>query len=209
MQVIQLGDDYSEYPKNRSGYHVQDYIGWKFGSRYVTGRWRVVIYNRKWPEMQWETQCECGSRPTFSKPSEIFSVLYPRCNHCRDLRSGEANPGRRVVKDIPSSIFLRLQRGCRRGDRVLECTVTQEYLQDLWDKSRGVCALSKLPISFKDKTASIDRIDSAEGYVEGNVQFVHKLLNKMKMDLKEDQFIYLCSLVALHKGNYGPEETDN
>lgn len=34
------------------------------------------------------------------------------------------------------------------------------------------------------------------GNVEGNVQWVHKTINKMKMDLPQDDFIKFCKLVA-------------
>ena len=51
----------------------------------------------------------------------------------------------------------------------------------------------------KDRTASIDRIDSSAGYVAGNIQFVHKHINKMKNNLDEQCFIEMCKLVAFHK----------
>jgi hypothetical protein len=45
-------------------------------------------------------------------------------------------------------------------------------------------------------TASVDRIDSSKDYVEGNVQWLHKDINRMKWDLDTDKFIELCKLVA-------------
>ena len=64
------------------------------------------------------------------------------------------------------------------------------------------CALSGLPISFgrqcrDNPTASMDRIDSRGPYVVGNVQWVHKHINMMKLDHDQDYFITLCSLVAI------------
>lgn len=50
----------------------------------------------------------------------------------------------------------------------------------------------------KKQTASLDRIDSNEGYIVGNVQWVHLVLNRMKSNLKETQFIEWCNLVVKH-----------
>jgi hypothetical protein len=52
---------------------------------------------------------------------------------------------------------------------------------------------------YKSTTASLDRINSSLGYVEGNCQWVHKVINTMKMALSQDEFIYYCSLVCNHR----------
>jgi hypothetical protein len=61
--------------------------------------------------------------------------------------------------------------------------------------------LSGLPIEFGTKgrelgTASLDRIDSTKGYTPENVQWLHKDINQMKMDLTEQKFIDLCKKVC-------------
>jgi len=48
-------------------------------------------------------------------------------------------------------------------------------------------------------TASVDRIDSSIGYVMGNIQWVHKDINKMKSDFSQELFIAWCGLVASHQ----------
>lgn len=79
-------------------------------------------------------------------------------------------------------------------------SITLKYLNSLFKKQDGKCALSGLDLTFKDKdiekTASIDRIDSSRGYVKGNVQWVHKHVNFMKHQLNQDRFIELCKLIA-------------
>lgn len=47
---------------------------------------------------------------------------------------------------------------------------------------------------------SIDRIDSAIGYVRGNVQFVCDVVNRMKQDLKESEMFVWCKKI-LEKTN--------
>ena len=51
---------------------------------------------------------------------------------------------------------------------------------------------------LKTGTASLDRIDSSKGYIQGNIQWVHKRINQMKWDSEENDFINWCKLVANH-----------
>jgi hypothetical protein len=58
-----------------------------------------------------------------------------------------------------------------------------------------------LPINFAYRVAdpsdaSLDRIDSSKGYIDGNVQWVHKEVNEMKMQATQNEFIEYCNLVA-------------
>ena len=66
------------------------------------------------------------------------------------------------------------------------------------------CALSGIEIKFitsnseycsKEQTASLDRIDSTKGYTLDNVQWVHKAVNNMKMNLTDQNFINWCSII--------------
>ena len=82
--------------------------------------------------------------------------------------------------------------------RDLECTISIEDLQKQWEGQRGLCAISGLPIAIK-RDASIDRIDSREGYVAGNIQWVHKDVNLMKNHFDQGYFIEMCRKITGHK----------
>ena len=51
-------------------------------------------------------------------------------------------------------------------------------------------------LDLNDKDYSLDRIDSNNGYVEGNVQWVHKDVNMMKKDYNQEYFINICKLIT-------------
>lgn len=79
--------------------------------------------------------------------------------------------------------------------------INAKYLNRLWIKQKGICALSgiKIQVAYNEttngrlnKTASLDRIDSSKGYIKGNVQFVHKTAQRMKMDMSQLEFIKWC-----------------
>jgi hypothetical protein len=88
-----------------------------------------------------------------------------------------------------SSIFLsNVARGARK--RNIECRISIEELDVLWEQQQGRCAYTNRELKLgAECTASLDRIDSDKGYFSGNVQFVHKMINTMKWDFKEQDFL--------------------
>lgn len=58
----------------------------------------------------------------------------------------------------------------------------------------------ELSINRKNQTASLDRIDSSKGYIEGNVQWLHKDINQMKINFNQKDFIKYCKLIAKNNG---------
>lgn len=109
-------------------------------------------------------------------------------------------------KEIAGTNWTYYKKGAL--SRGFEFNITIEYAWDLFLKQGKKCALSGQEIGFNIKTgslskygyqkntASLDRIDSKKGYVEGNVQWLHKDINKLKSNLDEKEFIKLCTLVS-------------
>lgn len=80
--------------------------------------------------------------------------------------------------------------------RKLEFNITIDYAWDLFQKQKGYCALSGIPIKLKDSinvavTRGICEEDTASlgcknynfGYIENNVQWVHRDFQKMNYKL--------------------------
>ena len=84
------------------------------------------------------------------------------------------------------------------GKRNLPITISVEYA---WSLFNGKCALSGRPIRFRElrqqfQTASLDRIDSTKGYIEGNVQWIHKDFQNFKMNRSEKEFVGMCKEIV-------------
>jgi len=90
--------------------------------------------------------------------------------------------------------------------RNIEFKITPENLEKQIIKQNFKCALSGLDISLpyssdeflikRKWTASVDRIDSSKPYTKNNIQFLHKDINRMKLDLNEQVFVAYCKAVA-------------
>lgn len=120
-------------------------------------------------------------------------------------RSGRPNKNVKKFGEIHKSYLYILRFRAKRCG--YNFNINGNYLWSLFIKQNKKCALSGLDISFppvwgaKSKTqitASLDRINSSKGYVKGNVQWVHKKINGMKMDMQDEEFIHLCKMVAKH-----------
>ena len=90
------------------------------------------------------------------------------------------------------------QRSKTKKSKYQSYDITLTYLKNLWENQNGICAISgvkmELPASLSETRgspfcASLDRIDSEIGYIQGNVQFVTQFCNLGKRDFKEDQVL--------------------
>lgn len=77
--------------------------------------------------------------------------------------------------------------------------ITYEYLVALWESQNGLCTYSGLPLTYEanqSNTVSLDRIDSKLGYIEGNVQLVCAMVNRMKQEFAEADFLSMCRTIT-------------
>lgn len=84
-----------------------------------------------------------------------------------------------------------------------EIDIDPSYIESLYTAQRGRCALTGWKIVFspsqRRNTASIDRIDSDKGYLRGNIQIVHKTVNRTKLDNTEQTFYNICKAVTAYR----------
>lgn len=141
----------------------------------------------------WMWKCSCGN--TYGPDSLTHVKRYPRCQQCSLKR--ENNPRWKGHQDIPGTLLTQYRRDASKKGR--EFSVSPQDLWDIWEAQDGKCAYTGWELSFgykSETTASIDRIDSSGGYTLGNVQWVHKDVNRMKTDFPEDRFLQICRAVA-------------
>ena len=87
----------------------------------------------------------------------------------------------------------------------VECPIRDQSLELFLNQDRK-CALTGVNILLDYKsgeprstiTVSLDRIDSSLPYTPDNVQWVHKLVNLMKRELHQNEFIDWCHKVTNH-----------
>jgi hypothetical protein len=146
----------------------------------------------------------CGKDREFSRKSALTQAEKKgtSCFSCRSVannisRTGtktkEKNPAWKGFGCVPGKVFSKLKRDAERRNLSFEITIEDIYNQYVKQELR--CAFSNYLLEW-GVDASVDRIDSSKGYSKDNIQIVHKVLNMMKKDLPNDEFIAWCDAVG-------------
>lgn len=148
----------------------------------------------------WLCECECGVRKTYTTGNLIDGKL--RSCGCSKIKIGPQHKNWNGVGDLTGGFYHNIK--CQAKRKKIDFNVSKEFLWNLFEKQNSKCALTGLdllmPVKSDDvkngnKTASLDRINSDIGYLEDNVQWVHKDINMMKQSLQQSKFIDYCKLV--------------
>lgn len=142
-------------------------------------------------------KCSCGTEKLVRK-SGVVEGRSKACKPC-STRLKSKNPG---FENLGGAQLWFLRHGAEK--RNLPYTVTGEYLWNLLVQQNFECALTGVPLVIEkvrtsNITASVDRIDNKQGYVEGNVRWVHKRVNIMRMDMTDDELLEWCSRIVEYR----------
>lgn len=144
----------------------------------------------------WECKCECGNI-IYVSSSNLNKKPIHGCRQCRSQ-----SLSKQFKKyPIPSDLWIRIRNRIKK--KGCECDITPKFIYELFLQQNKKCAISGLELVFADThakktdtTASLDRIDSNEGYTKKNVQWVHKTVNSMKNDMTDNEFINWCKIIS-------------
>lgn len=80
-------------------------------------------------------------------------------------------------------------------NRGIEWSLT---IDDMFASYNGYCNMTgwEISISYSNQTASLDRIDNSKGYIVGNIQWVHSIVNMCKNKYNNEKFIEMCVSIA-------------
>lgn len=182
--------------QGKSKYQILFEQGQQYSSWTVTGP--VVMDG----EAKVHVTCKCG----YSAAVSCYAVAKETSRGClkcnQNSRRGAGNKTWRGYGEVPGSFIQRYRhKALQKG---WDWKIDLNFIDKLYKKQNRQCALTGLPISFKNVnlkigyscTASLDRINSKKGYTPENTQLVHKDINIMKNQYPEDYFIKMCKLVC-------------
>lgn len=170
----------------------------KIGDKFK--HWTVIDgpkVHEKHGTLLWLAECDCHKTKKWfqgnalTDPNRNFKCK--KCSVPERLETFLINKG--AVGDFHQGKFSKIQRSANA--RNIEFNLTKEYLDELYKKQLGLCAITgdKLP---DINESSLDRIDSNKGYIEGNVQWVTVQANKCKHILSMKELYEFCKKVLNH-----------
>jgi hypothetical protein len=173
----------------------RDFSGIKFNDIDVIRKIKPKNTRRSYKQGYWECKCKCGN--IFNMQGwEIIKKERVGCQNCS--KTGSRNSKFNGYEGIGLSYWRRCKLNAEKSGR--EFNITIEYMWDLFVGQNQLCKISGIPIAIstgrKNQTASLDRIDSSKGYIVGNVQWVHKDINKAKSNFNQDVFIEMCHKIS-------------
>jgi hypothetical protein len=148
--------------------------------------------------------CKCTACNITEKYVQVIKLESLKTKICSDCNSKLGHKFEKIHSEESrkeSRYFTTIKSRAKK--KIFEFNLTQEYIFELLKKQKFKCALSGLDINFYNSqsttTASLDRKDSTKGYIEGNVQWVNKDINRMKNEFSEEYFLSLCKNIVEHK----------
>lgn len=178
--------------------------------------------------MQIERVCTtCGKcKPESDFPSkrerESIKLTKPKTtgNYCKACNAERArawrlnNPGYRTTGKVialpiierpwMSAVRQRLADAkgrCKKLNKPMP-KVTDQFLYELLIAQDKKCALTGADLVIEVKHSlclSLDQIDPAKGYIEGNVQWLAWCVNRAKGDLTSQDFYDMCEVVVQYQ----------
>jgi hypothetical protein len=173
---------------------IKDLEGQRFNKLLVTKN----IGRDKFGRVKWECLCDCG-KTTIVDSTNLIEGITSSCGCLKNLHNKD-NKKWKGCGDLSSTQWTQIKNNAKT--RGISFTISIEEAWELYLKQNKKCIFTGLDIDFNIKhsnyngSASLDRIDSANGYITGNIQWVHKYINIMKWSLSTKEFIDICKLVV-------------
>lgn len=126
-----------------------------------------------------------------------------RCRKCKQLQNKYAraqyNDDKKLYKVLQERWFAARDRSKIKN---IPFTISKEDLIELWDSQRGLCNISKIPMTYEldngrvYTNVSLDQKIPGIGYTKNNIQLVCSAVNQLKSNWDMDVVKYICQQIV-------------
>jgi hypothetical protein len=136
-------------------------------------------------------KCTVKTRHRLVRDSRVNRKNYYSCSICLEKNS----------KKYRNRYWLRyLAQKANTRKRKGSIEIHEKLLKFIYEEQEGKCALTGIPFDMANNAykPSLDRIDSTKGYTILNIQLVLLIVNKMKREFPQNEFVDICGKVYCH-----------
>ena len=181
--------------KGRSKYEGMFHSGQKFGE------WTVLVGKVKLDDRGRATvncYCSCSDKKSYEVSCKhLLSGKSTRCKVCNlsKGRLADKNPNWKGINSVPKTTLTTISHSAARSG--VDYNLTTEYVSDLYTETGGTCTFTGATIT-PGKDADLVPLDPNEGYVLGNVVWVHNSVANSIKSMGAEKFKTTCYAVYNH-----------
>lgn len=190
--------------KNRP-HNANDLTGQTFGNLLAIS---VFGTDPKYKILLWRFRCLLCNGEYIGSGIDVKRGKVKSCG-CKK-NSKNSNGMWKGYNDIYGTTYNHYKSSAKKRNK--EFNISIEYLWEKYIDQNKKCPYTGIELLLstnKEKykngivkrttfNASLDRIDSNLGYIEGNVQWVYKDINFMKGEMSHQEFVEMCKMVTEH-----------
>lgn len=159
----------------------------------------------------WKCKCDCGNE-TLVRATRIKNNIIKSCGCLNELKRSKSSNWK-GCGEVSASYFKSVKKNSEIRKKDIPFEITIEDMSNQFEKQNHKCAYTGLELKFginardekKNRTASLDRINSSKGYTKDNIQWVHKVVNIMKNDINHSEFLEIINLIQ--ENSYGKHKS--
>lgn len=141
----------------------------------------------------------------FSKYKASQDGIQSACKSCQHQRMKLYTS---TLDGYINRLFLSVKHNTIKRAKDLDVQITSQDIIDLHNKQNGKCALTNIKMThiayntqddqhtINKYNISIDRIDSNKGYTTDNIQLVCAIINRIKSDIDDVEFLLIVNKLS-------------
>jgi hypothetical protein len=128
--------------------------------------------------------------------------------YCKDCQCEKSKKWASTLDGFIKKLHLDMRHNAKKRAKELNIEISCQDIKELYHKQKGLCALTGMQMTtdtymtkgnqhiINKMNISIDRINSDLGYIKENIQLVGAMINRMKSDLTNKEFVDFCSVIS-------------
>ncbi len=191
----------------KKGGQTKDLLKQKFGKLLVIGRVEGENYHT---QSVWHCECECGNTIDVCRGSLVRNKTKSCGCYNKEQIKKRGHEKYSGSKYVPGKKITNIIKNAKhRKIYCIEKEELQKEIDRVFEEQNFKCIYSGEDLRFYDRdnngniipksgNASVDRIDSSKGYIQGNLQICTKRINVSKMEVSHKDFLLMIEKIYNH-----------